>query len=268
MDELSKFTKLPRFKADTSVEQVEGGISIKWNADFDLLQKFAGPRITFKPDFPVRACLIANRYIASAAQENCDLYVSDRMAAVIGNKLFQLSRSAGKPRDVIESLKTRVTFPNIQKLVNLDRIDFATVLQIRGKSAKFRGWLQNEKERDMDAITAYHYEVAKNAGLLRGAKSTLRLVSTIAGAAIGASPAVAAVVGGPVLGAAVGALVRAGWQKSRPESAENGSLLCSVTGSRTGCGRELKGPTLKLLVANDKWKRSKRDRSRVGQPAI
>jgi hypothetical protein len=200
---------MPPFKVHSTVQQVEGGITISWNTNFERLEKIAGPRVTFRPDFPIRGNLIASRLIASAASENCDLYVGDPQGALVGNKLFQCGIAAGKPRDIVEGLKTRVSFPNVQKLINLDRIGFETGLEIRRKAGWFRSWLQDEKHCDMDAITAYHYEVAKETNLLKGSRSTFRLISTIGGAALGASPVVATAFGGPVAGAVMGAA--AGW---------------------------------------------------------
>ena len=70
-------------------------------------------------------------------------------------------------------------------------------LYLRKKAKKFRTWLQEESDRDRDAIIAYHNEVAKESGFTNVSRKALNLFGVLGGAAIGAS------VGGPV-GAVVG----------------------------------------------------------------
>lgn len=102
-----------------------------------------------------------------------------QFSALVGDKLFEAGevavRSKIKTQNVIEELELKVEFPDLRKLVNLDKIDFARVLEIRKKAKKFREWLQSESEREREAIWAYHREVARKSGFTNVARHTLKL---------------------------------------------------------------------------------------------
>ena len=91
-------------------------------------------------------------------------------------------------------------FPDLRRLVNLDKIDFSKVLEIREKSTKFRRWLQSETDRDRDALIAYHQEVAKESGFAGVALRTIKIFGVLGGAVVGA-----AMPEHPIIGAATGA---------------------------------------------------------------
>ena len=54
-------------------------------------------------------------------------------------------------------------------------MDLQEILRIRKKAKRFRNWLQNESDRDRNAIIAYHNEVAKDAGIVSMGRKTLRM---------------------------------------------------------------------------------------------
>jgi hypothetical protein len=83
------------------------------------------------------------------------------------------------------------------------------VLRIRKKAKRFRKWLQDEGDRDRNALFAYHFEVAKESGLVRTGRSVLKLFGVLGGPALGT--AVASAVGqNPILGAIAGTLAGEG----------------------------------------------------------
>lgn len=117
---------------------------------------------------PLSTAAQANKYVWAADRLKCDLYLASPISALVGNKLFEAAettiKSRIKTRNVIEELEVQVKFPDLRRFVNLDKIDFNRVLEIRKKAKKFRDWLQSEGDRDRDAISAYHHEVAKETG--------------------------------------------------------------------------------------------------------
>ncbi|MFQ5568291.1 MAG: hypothetical protein ACE5G0_01365 [Rhodothermales bacterium] len=119
------------------------------------------------------------------------------MSVLVGNKLYEGSRVA-KLGQTIESLESIVEFPDVRSLVGRGDLTWSDVLRIRRKAVKFRRWLQQESDRDRDAIIAYHHEVAKESNLLRASRKGLSIFGVLGGAAAGA------VLSGP-LGAVVGA---------------------------------------------------------------
>ena len=83
------------------------------------------------------------------------------------------------------------------------------MLRIRKKAKRFRKWLQDEGDRDRNALFAYHFEVAKESGLVRTGRSVLKLFGVLGGPALGT--AVASAVGqNPILGAIAGTLAGEG----------------------------------------------------------
>lgn len=166
---------------------------------------------------PLSTAAQANKYLWASNRTKCDLYLARPISALVGDKLFEAEETAVKSKiktqNVIEELELRVEFPDLRRHVNLDKIDFNRVLDIRKKAKKFRQWLQSEGDRDRDAIIAYHREVAKESGFSNIARRGLRLFGVLGGAAIGATigadPAIGAAVG--VVG---GAVVQAGAEES------------------------------------------------------
>ena len=97
------------------------------------------------------------------------------MANLVGDKLYESQLRNTKIKENIEQLNQEVEFPNIRKLVNDGNLDLQEILRIRKKAKRFRNWLQNESDRDRNAIIAYHNEVAKDAGIVSMGRKTLRM---------------------------------------------------------------------------------------------
>ena len=141
------------------------------------------------PHSPIVFAGISNLYINCAARLNCDLFLPNPISEIIGDKLFEISdfeleNPSNKVQNIIEKLESDVEFPDLSQLVNSDEIDFVKVLEIRNKAKKFRDWLQDESERDRDAIIAYHNEVAKQTGFTNIAKRSLNIFGVLASASV------------------------------------------------------------------------------------
>lgn len=200
VDELYRFRNLdhpPEVRATVTQATGAGTYNVSWNIDFDELTRLAGRDLTFHRGTPVNAAGQSNRALWSAAQLSCDLYLGRPMSVLVGDKLYE-GASVAKTRDVIETLEFQVEFPDIRVLVGERRLGLGEVLAIRRKASKFRDWLQQESERDRDAIIAYHHEVARETGFLKAARRSLTIFGVVGGAVAGA------VWTGPA-GAAVGA---------------------------------------------------------------
>ena len=188
VDELYDFRKLghpPKVEATV----IGGGAEkkITWNVSFDELTKLAGSNLHFHGKTPFNAGGISNRLLWSAANLDCDLYLSKPMSVLVGDKLYESGNRVLKTNTVIDSLQHTVEFPDVRSLVNDAKLNLDDVLYIRSKAGKFRQWLQREGERDRDAIIAYHNEVTKDTGLARIGRSTLKVFGILGGAAIGSA---------------------------------------------------------------------------------
>ena len=191
-----------------TVEQVEGGLrTIHWGIDLDALAGLSG-KLRFHGGTPLTAAAVSNRFLWSAANLGCDLYLGSPISCLIGDKLYESSIRADKTRGLIQELEARVEFPSIRRLVNEGKLDVKDIMRIRDNASRFRNWLQQEAERDRDAIIAYHLEVAKESGLEGAGRKTLRLFGSVSGAAAGGIVGTAVGgVPGTVAGAAVGGAV-------------------------------------------------------------
>lgn len=141
---------------------------------------------------PVVFAGISNLYVNSAARLKADLFLTNPVSKVVGDKLyemsdFEISVQDKKIQNIIEKLEAKVEFPNIQQFVNEDKMDFEKVLEIRRKAKKFREWLQSESERDRDAIIAYHNEIAKVTGFSKVKSRTLNIFGVLASGVVGGS---------------------------------------------------------------------------------
>lgn len=206
VDELYRIKQLgrpPDIQANVATSPDGTKHKISWNIDFSNLTKAAGPELNFHLGTPLTAGAHSNRLIWSAAQLGCDLYLPRPMSMLVGDKLFESTETIAKAGNVVDQLKTTVEFPDVRGLVNSGKLDFSDVLTIRKKAQRFRDWLQNESDRDRDAIIAYHNEVATEAGLVRGARKALNIFGVIGGGATGAY--VGTLLGGPAGGALGGA---------------------------------------------------------------
>lgn len=190
----------------TIVERLGDGTArrITWNVDFAELARIAGPELNFGLGTPLTAGALSNRLIWSAAQLGCDLYLARPMAMLVGDKLYETTERAARKGSIIEELRSKVEFPDIRSLVNSDGLTFDAVLQVRDRGCKFRRWLQEEADRDRDAIIAYHNEVARELGLIAVGRKVLSMFGVMGGGALGS--VVGAAVAGPA-GAALGGAV-------------------------------------------------------------
>jgi len=123
------------------------------------------------------------------------------MAMLVGDKLYESTQKIANAGTVIEELKAKVEFPDVRMLVNEGKLDLQEILRIRKKAYKFRAWIQQESERDRDAIIAYHNEAAREMGLVTAGRKALSIFGVISGGAVGS--AVGSAMAGPY-GAAVG----------------------------------------------------------------
>lgn len=174
------------------------------NTDILELGRLAGATLNVSASTPLCGSALSNRFLLSASRLNCDLFPGQPMSTVVGDKLFESTRAVLKPAMIIEELKAEVEFPSIRNLVNNGRLCLDDVMRIREASKKFRSWLQQEAERDRNAIIAYHYEVAKQTGIEKFGRKAISLFGFIGGGAIGG--AIGAAAAGPAGAAAGGAI--------------------------------------------------------------
>lgn len=211
VDEIYKFRKLSRPPNVTAIVRPStngGKHRITWNIDFNELTRLAGQELNFHPGVPFTANAISNRLLWSAAKLSCDLYLTQPMGMLVGDKLYESTQIVAKSGEVIEELKAKVEFPDIRALVNNGKLDLQEILKIRKKARKFRDWLQQESERDRDAIIAYHNETARDLGFVSAGRKALSIFGVIGGGAIGSL--IGTTVSGPVgatLGGATGSAV-------------------------------------------------------------
>lgn len=168
---------------------------IHYNINLDEISQGLGKNLNFHLGSPLTAAAVSNRLLWSTAELGCDLYLNSPMSTLVGDKLYESNTQLTHSHSIIEQLKTEVEFPDIRQLVNSGQIDLKTVLEFRQKGHRFRKWLQQESDRDRNALIAYHNEVAKEAGWIKGSRKALGLFGILSGAAIGA--AVGTIVAGP-----------------------------------------------------------------------
>jgi len=204
VDELYKVRKIGRppeinVQVTTSPDRTQHRIT--WNINFDELSRIAGKSLNFHMGTPLTASAISNRFLLSAAKLDCDLYLGQPMSILVGDKLYESSQYLEKKQDIIQDLKAKVEFPDIRKLVNDGKMGLDDILKFRKKAGRFRQWLQQEPERDRDAIIAYHHEVSKEIGIVTVSRRVLNLFGVLGSGALGAT--VGSVISGPP-GAALG----------------------------------------------------------------
>jgi hypothetical protein len=184
-----------------------GKTHLTWNVNFDQVSQALGKDLNFHLGTPFTGAVHCNRLLWSAAKMGCDLYLNSPMSTLAGDKLYECGERLTEPGKIIESLSAEVEFPNIRQLVNSGQIDLGEVLEFRKKGARFRKWLQDESERDRNAIIAYHNEVAQDSGWDIRSRRSLRLFGRL-GAAAGGVAIGGAIAGSP--GAIIGAVVGEG----------------------------------------------------------
>ena len=159
--------------------------NITVNVDFSKLSELAGKDLNFNKGTPLTAGAHSNRLIWSASQLGCDLFLPKPMSRLVGDKLYESAETIAKAGGLIEQLERTVEFPDIRQLVNSGVLGLTDLMVIRSKAAKFRVWLQQEAERDRDAIVAYHNEVARESGLKNAGRKALSMFGILCGGAIG-----------------------------------------------------------------------------------
>jgi hypothetical protein len=125
------------------------------------------------------------------------------MGHLVGDKLYETVRTPARIDRLLGELKTRVEFPDVRSVTNSGRLTLREIINLRDRAVRFRTWLQDEADRDRDAIVAYHNEVAKESGLTRAARKSLVVFGIVGGGALGGG--VGAAVIGPTGGAIGGA---------------------------------------------------------------
>lgn len=175
---------------------------ITWNVDFSRISELLGPNVGFHIAQPLTAIALANRLLWAAALLKSDLYAVRPMGRIISDKLHESAQSLAATREIITELQVVVDFPDIRRLVNTGRLTPHELLALRKRSKKFRNWLQNESDRDRDAIFAYHHEVARESGMTVALRRVMALVGVVGSGALGG--AFGTMVGGPLAGALVG----------------------------------------------------------------
>ena len=187
---------------------------IKWNVNFDDINKGLEPDAQIREHIPLTALAHANRLIRSASNLESDLYLNSPMSVLVGDKLAEASLQCARIKDTIDTLIQEVEFPNVRQLVNDGKISFGDILELRKKAQRFRGWLQDEASRDRNALIAYHEEIQFEPKWMKSGRKVLRLFGSGVGAVAAASGAAAgAALGGPaaaIVGAAGGQLAGEG----------------------------------------------------------
>jgi hypothetical protein len=167
----------------TVVEIAHERHQLTWNLDFRQIKAALGEELRFHTATPLTAGAVSNVLLWSASKMSCDLYLGKPMSVLVGDKLYESQRRLTKTKGLIEELNVEVEFPDIRSLVNNGTLSVDDILEIRKKAVRFRAWLQQECDRDRNAILAYHFEVAKEAGLLRYGRKALHLFGAIDGIA-------------------------------------------------------------------------------------
>lgn len=188
------------------VEQ-PGKMRIGWNVNFEQIGQKLGKNIGFTRGTPLSAAARCNRLLWSAAQLGCDLYLHSPMSTLVGDKLYESSERLNCSKEIVEQLEAEVEFPDIRQLVNGGQIGLREVLELRQKGRRFREWLQDESDRDRNAIIAYHVEVLQESNWTRAGRKALGLFGILS------STAVATAIGGHIAGipgAVVGTLAETG----------------------------------------------------------
>lgn len=150
-------------------------ITSSYNFNFDELAFQLGEKLNFNRGTPLQGFLQCNRFIKSAMDLQCDLFLGNPMGQLVGDKLALANQTGTKISKVITNLENNVEFPDIRKLTNENNLDLKKILEIRSHGKKFRNWLQSEGERDRNELFAYHTEVAKESGLITATRKALKI---------------------------------------------------------------------------------------------
>lgn len=202
IDEISYLLNLSGLPAiKTVIKEERGKHQIIWNINIENISKLLGRDLNFNDSTPLCAAIQCNRFLWSSAQLNSDLFLGKPIGSLVGDKLFESALKNQKTQNLIGQLDAEVEFPDIRALVNSEELKLDDILLFRKKSKRFRKWLQDEGERDRNAIIAYHNQVAKEAGFTNILRKSLNLFGVLGGAYLGE---IIAGNKGAVLGAAAG----------------------------------------------------------------
>lgn len=174
------WTKAPSVEFSTK-KLTDQKTILTYNLDFKQISKNLGDNLQFHDGTPLVGLAIANRLLLSAAYLNCDLYLGRPISSLVGDKLYESCYRFTKSKDLIQNLQVDVEFPDIRSLINARQLKFQDIMTIRKKAVKFRKWLQDESERDRNAIIAYHNELAKETNLIKYGRKSLRLFGNFLG---------------------------------------------------------------------------------------
>lgn len=203
---LKKLGSPPEIKV--SVERTENEKNIlTWNIDFKEIAKIAGTNLNFNIGTPFTALANSNKLIWSAAKIGCDLYLPSPITKVVMDKLDESTSRTIKPSSIIKILEKEVEFPDIRKLINSEILTFKDIVEIRKKSKNFRNWIQDESERDRNALFAYQNEVNIESGLSKFGKKSLSAFGVVGGGTAGG--VIGSLIAGPI-GGAIGGGVGSG----------------------------------------------------------
>jgi hypothetical protein len=199
---IKKIAKVPEIKATVNRDPSRDVHIVNWNINFTDLSLVAGFDLKLNRGSHLTANAHSNRFIWSASSLGADLFLPRPMSRLVGDKLFESVSQNQKLKTIIESLHEEVEFPSIRKLVNTGVLKLNDVIEIRRKAVRFRKWLQQESDRDRNAILAYHNELAQETGLVKFGRNSLRMFGILGGGALGG--AIGGAVAGPVGGLAGG----------------------------------------------------------------
>jgi len=185
------YKKLKAGKPPIIETRIDSWTPEKWNIvtnyNFTIVNDLTQSKMDFRQEMPLIGEVQSNRIIWTSLIKGYDLFLGDVMSQVVGNKFEEAEEKINKAENVIDELKARVEFPDIRSLVNNGLLGVEEIFNIRIHAEKFRIWLQQEGERDRDAIIAYHNEVTRASGISKSVSSTLKLFGIITGGL--ASPA-------------------------------------------------------------------------------
>lgn len=185
----------------TSIVETGNLKHVNWGLNFDELSRHLGPNLAMHVAIPLAGAAFGTRTIWSAAQLGSDLFLGAPLTSYAQQKLGEGSNAA-KVGVIRQELITKVAFPNIRALVNKNQLGVEAVLDLRKHSARFRQWLQSERELQRDPVRAYLGELAEEAGYRKGLGTVVGAAGLFGGATVGA------VAAGP-LGAVAGGLAGA-----------------------------------------------------------
>ena len=163
----------------TAEQRDDGATMIHTNIDFKEVAVISGGRLSLDVHIPIAGEAISNRLLWTASGRGFDLFLGDVMATVLGNRLRVADERIVKTQQLLENLHVQVDFPDVRALVNARKLDLDFVLSARRHGERFRTWLQQESERDRDALIAYHHEVGRAVGWRGVAASALKVFGYI-----------------------------------------------------------------------------------------